>query len=119
MLSCPSYKTELLNQYNNSTKTPYNFETDNAGRIIWYETAKRISTDYPLEIQDVEYSKDGIQNILEQIIAQFKHLVEGNSLYKLFYNDDKTRKREDTIQLLFFCIADKYCKDNNHSHFQP
>lgn len=113
LLSCPSYKTELLKQYNNSTKTPYNFETDKVGRIIWYETAKKISTDYPLEIKDVEYSQEGIQNIVEQIIAQFKHLVEDNSLYKLFYNDNKTRKREDSIQLLFFGIADKYCKDNN------
>ena len=93
--------------------SPYDFESDNAGRIIWYETAKRISTDYPLEIKDVEYTQEGIQSIIEQIIAQFKHLVEDNSLYKLFYNDNKTRKREDAIQLLFYGIADKYCKDNN------
>ena len=113
LLSCPSYKTELLKQYSKSIKTPYDFEIDKAGRIIWYEEAKKISVDYPLEIKDIEYTQEGIKSIIEQIITQFKHLVENNSLYKLFYNDDKTRKREEAIQLLFYGIADKYCKDNN------
>lgn len=113
LLTCPTYKTELLKQYSYSAKNPYNFETDNSGRIIWYEKAKQISKEYPLVIKDIEYSKEGIKNVIEQIIAQFKHLVEDNSLYKLFYNEDKTRKKEDSIQLLFFGIADKYCKDNN------
>ena len=113
LLTCPSYKSELLKQYSNSAKVPYDFKTDNSGRLIWHELAKKVSENYPLEIKEIEYNHEGIQSIIEQIITQFKHLVEDNSLYKLFYNEDKTRKREDAIQLLFFGIADKYCKDNN------
>lgn len=113
LLNCPSYKTQLLSQYASSKANSYDFDTDDFGRIIWYEHAKEISKKYPLQINNIEYSKNGIQVVIEQIIFQFKHLVEDNSLYKLFYNDDKTRKREEAIQLLFFGIADKYCNDNN------
>ena len=113
LMTCPSYKTEMLAKYTSQKCTAYDFEKDVYGRINWYEISKSISEQYPLEIKDVEYTKNGVRSIVEQIISQFKDLVENNSLYKLFYNDDKTRKKEEAIQLLFYGIADKYCKDND------
>lgn len=113
LLSCPKFKTELLSKYSTLKIPPYDFKKDPSGRIIWYETSKTISNKHPLVIKKPEYSEAGIISIIEQIIYQFKNLVEKNSLYKLFYNDDKTRKKEEAIQLLFYGIADKYCEDND------
>lgn len=113
LITCPSFKEELLYKYSMANVEEYDFSKDPASRINWYELAKHITQKHPLSMSNIVYDEHGIKSILEQIIAQFKTLVENNNLYKLLYNDDKSRKNEDSIQLLFFGIADKYCKDNN------
>ena len=46
------------------------------------------------------------------IIDQFQHQIENGNLWELLWIDDKPKK-ERAAQLLFFAIADTYCKANN------
>mgnify|MGYP007056170499 CR=1 FL=1 len=45
-----------------------------------------------------------------EICHSFKSLIENNRLYRLLYNDDETAKNETAAQLLFYSIAQGYCK---------
>ena len=45
-----------------------------------------------------------------EICNAYKALIENNRMYKLLYNDDKSPKNETAAQLLFFSVAQGYCK---------
>lgn len=45
-----------------------------------------------------------------EICNAYKALIENNRMYKLLYNDDNSPKKEIAAQLLFFSVAQGYCK---------
>lgn len=45
-----------------------------------------------------------------EICNAYKALIENNRMYKLLYNDDDTPKDETAAQLLFYTMAQGYCK---------
>lgn len=49
-------------------------------------------------------------DICLEICNAYKALVENNRMYKLLYNDDNSPKKEIAAQLLFFSVAQGYCK---------
>jgi hypothetical protein len=58
-------------------------------------------------------SRQELQRIVTEIIEHFRHLVEKNNLWELLWTPDKKPKRERAAQLLFFAIADVFCKAND------
>jgi hypothetical protein len=50
---------------------------------------------------------------VKKICGHFKELIEDNGLWSLLYSDDKKPKHERAAQLLFFGVADAYCRANN------
>jgi hypothetical protein len=50
--------------------------------------------------------------LVSEIIDQFKFLIEKNNLNELLWFKDQPR-RERAAQLVFFAVADAYCKANN------
>lgn len=60
-----------------------------------------------------EPSKDELKRIVKEIIIHFKTLVEKNNMWEMLWTQDKKPKRERASQLLFFAIADVFCRANN------
>ena len=52
-------------------------------------------------------------SVTKIICRQFANLIEDNGLYELLYDSNGKTKRESAAQLLFFGIADSYCKAND------
>lgn len=53
-----------------------------------------------------------LERIVKEVIAHFRTLVEHNNLWELLWIGGKP-KRERAAQLLFFAVADAFCKANN------
>ena len=53
-----------------------------------------------------------IRKVVEQIVEQFRFLIEERHLHKELYHRGKPRP-ERTAQMLFFAIAHSYCEANN------
>ncbi|MDP3492313.1 MAG: hypothetical protein Q8R82_04310 [Hyphomonadaceae bacterium] len=53
-----------------------------------------------------------LHRVVMDIADHFKKQVEKNNLWELLWNDDRP-KRERAGQLLFFAVADVFCKANN------
>jgi hypothetical protein len=58
-------------------------------------------------------SFNGFRVLVRTILNRFKELVELNRLYRLFYNDNGTPRREKAAQLALFGVADAYCSAND------
>lgn len=57
-------------------------------------------------------NKSELERIVLEIVGHFRYLVENNNLWELLWIGDKP-KRERAAQLLFFAVADAFCKANN------
>lgn len=109
-----AFREGLVNAYKNIAVSPYNFEKDPVGEYIWYKKAKEYTLKYPLDISGTELSKpEEAYEIVKKICMQFGGLIEKNGLSSLLYNSDGKAKHESAAQLLFYGIADSYCKANN------
>lgn len=91
----------------------YDFERDrrsiDALRELLTTTPKR----FPLTIaRPTAATAEELRRVVDEITAQFKHLVENNDLSRLLW-DGSTPKSEKAAQLVYFGVADSYCKANN------
>ncbi len=57
-------------------------------------------------------TREELSRIVKEIIGHFRYLVEHNNLWELLWIDGKP-KGERAAQLLFFAVADVFCKANN------
>ncbi|GJE49973.1 hypothetical protein GOFOIKOB_3014 [Methylobacterium tardum] len=57
-------------------------------------------------------SKDELARIVREIIANFKYQIENNNMWELLWHGE-VPKRERASQLLFFALADVFCRANN------
>lgn len=53
-----------------------------------------------------------LQRIVKLIVEHFATLVEKNNLWELLWHEDRP-KREKAAQLIFFVVADTFCKAND------
>jgi hypothetical protein len=53
-----------------------------------------------------------LKRVVTEIIDHFRHMVERNNLWELLWDGDNPR-RERAAQLVFFAVADMFCKANN------
>ena len=96
-----------------SADEAYDIAQDKAGLQVLRQGLRDIPARYPLRIIAPSAStRSELARVVQEIIAQFRKLIEDNDLADLLWNEDKPR-REKTAQLLFFGIADGYCRANN------
>lgn len=113
LLTHPEAIVDLVRQYKEKPKSPYDFRADILGETICFPEAQKATSQFPLQLptQKPGTAAD-VFEIVKAICEQFRHLVEDCGLGKHFWVNDKHRN-ERFAQLLFFCIADCYCKANN------
>lgn len=109
-------QSDLLRQIRDALKAAnesYDVDGDPAGvevlRTVLTETASR----YPLAIPKFD-KKDAssVNEVVKAIILHFIELVEKKDLGDLLWDGDNAR-HEKSAQLLFYGIAEAYCKANN------
>lgn len=112
LASAEAFKT-LLDLLHEAKNNPYDVESDPLGLRRWAEAARKITEAHPLNLLvPDELDLEGVHQVVLQIVAQFKQLVENNGLAKSLWNGDK-HLPESYAQRLFFAVAYSYCKTNN------
>lgn len=109
-----AFRQALIIAYKNAEVSKYDYDKDPSGEYIWYQIAKKYVQDFPLSLNIPQNADiDDVYDIVYKICDNFKDLIENNGLWKLLYDDTGKPKHERAAQLLFFGIADAYCKSNN------
>src|SRR5215831_17749201 len=84
-----------------------------AGIHVVRKVLQEVATKYPFQIaKPVAKTRVELARVVGQIIGQFKNLVEKNDLADLLWHEGVPR-HEKAAQLLFFAVADAYCRANN------
>lgn len=106
---------ETLLQAVQSQKIPsYDFNSDPQGLLIWRQLLKTISADHPLKIQQKgKLNINSAAAIVKEINDQFGFLIENRGLSKLLWRDKRNPHHERVSQMIYFAVADSYCKANN------
>lgn len=99
----------FLEKYREDEVMPYDFEEDKNGEFKWYYTSKKYVKENPMIID----RSISVYEITKKICSQFKYLIEEKGLWKSLYDDKGEPLNENHSQMLFFGIADTYCKANN------
>lgn len=91
----------------------YDFSKDKKAIEALREALTQTSSKFPLAITAPSSpSGPGLKRVVDLIAVQFKQLVEHNDLSRLLWDGSKPRS-EKSAQLVFFGVADSYCKANN------
>lgn len=112
LLQNPDLLRGMIASYRKRTPIPYDFNTDPLGEVIWKGIGEEFAEEFTLDLNRPETAAD-LQETVKAIIRQFKRLIEDNGLSRLLYSDDGKQRPEKFSQLLFYSLADTYCKANN------
>lgn len=104
---------KIMDEFLSGEFDGYDFESDKKNFDAMRQLLATTALQYPLNIvKPKDASKGELERVVGEIIAQFKHLVEENDLWRMLWDGDKP-KTEKAAQLLLFAVADSYCKANN------
>lgn len=113
LLEYPELIDDLVKVYASKGAQPYDFVNDRAGEYIWFPVTQKMASENPLSIVlPSSPTVDEVEQVVLKVCKKFTELVEHNGLCKLFYNDDRSLKHETALQLVFFGIAESYCRSN-------
>jgi hypothetical protein len=113
-VASPDGLRDVIDVYVAEKAAPYNFVSDPAGEVSWYNAAKQAVASESLALTLAPgASVDEVFEVVKLICEHYAHLLEDNQLCKLLYNKDRSLKHESAAQLLFFGIASAYCGANN------
>lgn len=91
----------------------YDMARDPDGEVTWPRIAAHVATSEPLHlIVPKRLDTAGVTSVVDQIIEQFKFLIEKRRLSEELYHEGGPRP-EKSAQRLFFAVAYAYCKANN------
>lgn len=114
LVNNPDVLRDLIEKYRQKPADPYDFNKDRLGETLWYEAAQRYAKHFPLDLGcSSPVAPESLIDIVRTICDHFRQLVESNGLCRIFWTDEKELRHERLAQLLFFAVADCYCKANN------
>lgn len=104
----------LLDAMRGVDLTPYDTESDSKGLIRWATKGQEYARRYPLALTNKNPATlDEVFDVVNEIVENFRHLIEHQGLNKELYQTDKKARHESTAQRLFFAVAFSHCKANN------
>lgn len=109
------YFEDLLTLIKEVEKEPYDFEADKNGELFWLRLTSSIDKNFPFNLSkyNKKLSLDEAEQLVDEILSQFKDLIENKGLWKEMWADDKKPRKEKAAQRLLFAVAYSYCKANN------
>lgn len=92
---------------------PYDMVGDPLGELVWRRIAETIAESQPFRLSNPAHPDTAcVASVVEEIINQFRFLIEDRRLSEELYHEGKPRP-EKAAQRLFFAVAHAYCKANN------
>lgn len=111
MLSHPQVTEEVLSYYKSLSGVPYDFSNDKLGEYI-RATVNEMT--FPKNLDKSQLVNiDDVKRTTGLICQQYKSMIELNRMYALFRDTNSGKYSETNAQLLFFCMAQAYCKTND------
>ena len=103
----------LLEMIHGANPKPYDMRSDPIGEIFWRKLAASLAEQEPFILTPPpRMDLAGVVSVVEQIVEQFRFLIEDRRFSEELYNAGKPRP-EKAAQRLFFAVAYAYCKANN------
>jgi hypothetical protein len=103
----------LLKMIHSVKPASYDMQGDPDGELFWRKIAVTLPAHEPLTLTVPErLDLEGTARVVQQIIGQFRFLIEKRRLSEELYHAGKPRP-EKAAQRLFFAVAYAYCKSNN------
>ncbi|MER9485070.1 hypothetical protein NKI50_03615 [Mesorhizobium sp. M0563] len=91
----------------------YDFGGDPAGEVFWKKLIDNLNAADIAKVAAPEtWTAKTVSSVVEQIIENFRHLIEDRRLSEELYHTGKPRP-EKAAQRLFFVVAHAFCKANN------
>jgi hypothetical protein len=110
----PEMLAMVIKAYRAAERNVYDFDSDPAGEVVWYQASKEVVHALPLKFQlPPEPTRNEVEGVVIAICEHFKRLLEDNQLCKLLYDKHGVKKHESAAQLLFYGIASAYCEAND------
>lgn len=110
----PELLKDLIKQYKAKPRTTYDFTNDPIGEIIWAELSENVYSYHPLNLAPYKpITSENILTVVKEICSQFSNLIENNGWFQYLYVNGRKLKPERAPQLLFYGIADTYCRAND------
>jgi len=104
-------KSYLESLENSENLSPYNFDFD-PNLIYKFEIfLSRLKENLPKK-ETLQKDKDSLKQFVNDVIDQYKLVIENRESYWLLYNEDDQPKSEDACQRLFWAIAETMCLKN-------
>ena len=103
----------LLRLIHEGKITPYNIRSDPEGILVWRDVHAAVARDHPFTVPATgPPGPSKAIGVVQAIVAQFQRLVERKGLWKVLWHGLRPHK-EKVSQMVFFAVADAYCKANN------
>lgn len=104
----------LLSAMKSASTEPYDIDSDPEGLVRWATKGRDYANQFPLILSMVSAKTiEDVFAIVQEIVNQFKNLIEHNGLNKELYRTNRKPRHESTAQRLFFAVAYSYCEANN------
>jgi hypothetical protein len=114
ILHNPEILHDLIKQYRQKPKIPYDFVNDPSGQVIWAELSEKAVNDFPLNLAVLKpVTTDNILKVGKTICEQYAKLIESNGWFEFLYDNKGKLRNERFAQKLFYGIADQYCLAND------
>lgn len=103
----------FLEMVRGASSRPYDMAGDPLGEVFWRRLAATLADQVPLTInKPPALNLAGVVSVVEQIIEQFRLLIEDRRFSEELYHAGVPRP-EKAAQRLFFAVAHAYCKAND------
>lgn len=103
----------LIEMLHGAHPKPYDMGKDSLGELFWRKLITTLAAREPFTLTPPpQMDLSGVVSVVEQIIGQFRFLIEDRRFSEELYNAGKPRP-EKSAQRLFFAVAYAYCKANN------
>lgn len=104
---------DLLDMLHGMDGRPYDFQSDKNGELIWRRFGEEVAKRFPLKIaKPKKLNAASVMGIADQIIEQFRHMIEDRDIWRQLYTDDHKPRFEKSAQRLFYMTAHCYCEAN-------
>ena len=103
----------LLDVLKGMPATSYDFAGDPNGEVFWVRLLELLKPDDVQRVaKPAEWNQQTLANVVEQIIENFRQMVQDRRYSEELYHDGKPRA-EKAAQRMFFLIAQAFCKAND------
>lgn len=106
----------IIKIYKKYDAKPYDFKKDSLGLGAWYSVGKDIYRNGTYSVLKQPQTQEEMISASQELVNRFKRAIEDNGTNKVIYGvrDGQMKPfHEEVSQLIFFALADSYCKDRN------